>query len=36
MCLGNENLTLYGIIRNEVIPWGVEVHTYDCINIGTY
>jgi hypothetical protein len=35
-CLGNENLILHGIIRNEVIPWGVEVHIFVCTNIGTY
>jgi hypothetical protein len=35
-CLGNENLILYGIIRNEVIPLGVEVHMYVCIDVGTY
>jgi hypothetical protein len=35
-CLGNENLILHGIIRNEAIPLGVEVHTYVCTNVGTY
>jgi hypothetical protein len=35
-CLGNENLILHGIIRNEVIPWGVEVHIYACTDVVTY
>jgi hypothetical protein len=29
-------MILHGIIRNEVIPWGVEVHIYVCTDIGTY
>jgi hypothetical protein len=34
--LGNENLIQHGIIRNEAIPWGVEVHLYVCTHVGTY
>jgi hypothetical protein len=29
-------LILYGIIRNEAIPWDVEVHIYVCTHVGTY
>jgi hypothetical protein len=29
-------LILHGIIRNEVIPSGVEVHIYVCTDVGTY
>jgi hypothetical protein len=28
-------LILHGIIRNEVIPWDVEVHIYVCTDVGT-
>jgi hypothetical protein len=27
--------SLHGIIRNNVIPWGVEVHIYVCTDVGT-
>jgi hypothetical protein len=32
----NENLIQHGIIRNEAIPWGVEVHIYVSTHVGTY
>jgi hypothetical protein len=33
---GDENLIQHGIIRNEAITWGVEVHIYVSTHVVTY